>query len=132
MYLSAPNNRYYDPRIEARDGSARISFEVKEKFCHAASAIHGSVYFKALDDAAFFAVNSVVEEAFVLTVSFTTYFTRPVSEGFLRAEGKLLHRSNNLFVGESVLYDSEDREVARGSGTFMKSRVPLDEKVGYR
>jgi acyl-coenzyme A thioesterase PaaI-like protein len=34
---------------------------------HSIHAVHGSVYFKALDDAAFFAVNSLVEDVFVLT-----------------------------------------------------------------
>jgi hypothetical protein len=35
-------------------------------------------------------------------------------------------------IGEGVIVDSEDREIARGTGTFMPSRVPLDERIGYR
>jgi hypothetical protein len=35
---------------------------VRPDFFHAAHAVHGSVYFKALDDAAFFAVASLVQE----------------------------------------------------------------------
>ena len=34
---------------------------------HAAGAGHGTIYFKMLDDAAFYAANSMVEEQFVLT-----------------------------------------------------------------
>jgi hypothetical protein len=40
-------------------------------------------------------------------------------------------RSANLFVAESVLLTGK-REVAHNSGTFMRSRIPLTEEVGYR
>ncbi len=132
MYLSAPVNTLYSPRIEVTGGAAVITFDVDEQHFHAAGSLHGSVYFKGLDDAAFFAVSSVVRDAFVVTASFTIYLTRPVTGGVLRAEGRVTSRSTNLFVAESVLYVEPDREVARGSGTFMRSRVPLSAELGYR
>lgn len=46
---------------------------VKPSSFHAAGALHGSVLFKALDDAAIFAVYSVEPEVLVVTTSFTTY-----------------------------------------------------------
>ena len=85
MYLAAPINAFYEPSIEVLEGEATIGIEVEDKLHHAAGAVHGSVYFKMLDDAAFFAANSVEREFFVLTASFTTYFTRPVSDGSIRA-----------------------------------------------
>ena len=87
---------------------------------------------KGLDDAAFFAVSSVVRDVFVLTASFTVYLTRPVTGGVLRAEGRVTSRSKNLYVAESVLYLEPDRQVARGSGTFMRSQLPLTEELKYR
>ncbi len=132
MYLKAPVNEIYSPRIEISDGAAVISFDVDPRHFHAAGSLHGSVYFKGLDDAAFFAVSSVVRDAFVVTASFTIYLTRPVTGGVLRAEGRVASASKNLFVAESVLYVEPDREVARGSGTFMRSRVALSEELGYR
>lgn len=62
--------------------------------------------FFALDNAAFFAVNSLVEDVFVLTISFTTYITRPVSEGVVKAIGKVVYRNRSQFIAESILYDS--------------------------
>lgn len=35
--------------------------QAEEKFFHAANAVHGYVYFKMLDDTAFFAVSSAVQ-----------------------------------------------------------------------
>ncbi len=131
MYLTAPINAAYSPSLEITDGAAVLTFEVRPEHFHAAGALHGSVYFKALDDAAFFAVNSVVPDVLVLTVSYTVYLTRPVTGGTLRAEGKITSRSTNLYVAESVLYVEPDRQVARGSGTFMRSKLALSEDFGY-
>jgi uncharacterized protein (TIGR00369 family) len=104
---------------------------VKPDFFHAAHAVHSSVYFKALDDAAFFAVSSLFTDVFVLTASFNIYLTRPVTEGVLRASGRVVHRSRSLILAESALVDGEQRQVARGTGSFMRSTVALTAAVGY-
>lgn len=130
MYLSAPVNRIYSPKIQIDEGRAVVEIEVGEQFFHAANAVHGAVYFKALDDSAFFAANSLVTDTFVLTVSFNVYFTRPVSEGTLRAEGRVVSRSKSLVIAEAVLFNG-DVEVARGSGSFVPSKIELSEKLGY-
>jgi uncharacterized protein (TIGR00369 family) len=132
MYLSAPINSFFRPTLEVSKGRAVLTMEVRPDFFHAADAVHGSVYFKALDDAAYFAVNSLVHGHFVLTVSFNTYLLRPVTGGCLRAEGAVVSTSKNLFVADSVLFDGEDRQIARGSGTFMRSRISLDDVEAYR
>jgi uncharacterized protein (TIGR00369 family) len=131
MYVRAAVNEYFRPALQVDDGRAVVIIQVRPEFFHAAGAIHGSIYFKALDDAAFFATNSLVPEVFVLTVSFNIYLTRPVSEGQLTAIGTVVHRSRNLFVAESIARDSHGREVARGSGTFMRSQIPLTPEIGY-
>jgi len=131
MYLEAPINALYRPSLEIREAEASIEMEVSERFFHAAGALHGSVYFKMLDDAAFFAANSLETERFVLTTSFTIYLTRPVSSGRLRAEGRVVNRGNSRFLAEAVLYDSEGREIGRGSGVFVRSQLRLADAQGY-
>lgn len=131
MYLSAPINEYYSPSIEISEGKAIIEIAVREDFHHAAKSLHGSVYFKVLDDAAFFAVNSVVQDYFVLTVSFNIYIHKPVSHGILHAEGRLVSGSSRHFVGESML-SVEGSEVARGVGTFLRSGIALAQTEGYQ
>ena len=132
MYHSAPLNRFYSPVLEVFSGRAVITQAVREEHFHAAMSLHGSVYFKMLDDAAFFAVNSMVEDVFVLTASFNIYLLRPVVGGTLRAEGEITSASRNLFVADAVLHDDRDRVVARGSGTFMPSRTRLESVESYR
>jgi uncharacterized protein (TIGR00369 family) len=130
MYLSAPINALYQPTIEISDGRATVEFAVRDDYFHAAGALHGAVYFKALDDSAFFAAASVVPDRFVLTVSFTVYFTRPVTVGKLTASGRVVSQTRNLVIAESVLRN-DNREVARGSGTFVPSRIELTPELGY-
>jgi uncharacterized protein (TIGR00369 family) len=132
MYATAPINGYFAPVLHVAEGAAKLTMPVKPGFFHAANAIHGTVYFKALDDSAFFAANSLVDDVFVLTVSFNVFITRPVSGGELRAAGTVVHRSRNLILADSVVHDSEGRQVARGSGAFMRSQIALTEEIGYR
>ncbi len=131
MYASAPINEYYRPALTISEGRAEIRIAVRPDFFHAAHAVHGSVYFKALDDAAFFAVNSLVADVFVLTVTFNVYLTRPISEGVLLAMGRVVHRSRQLFVAESELFDDRGKLIARGSGSFMRSAIALTPDLGY-
>jgi len=131
MYLAAPINEFYRPSIEVSEAQATIEIEVSSKLLHAAGAVHGSVYFKMLDDAAFFAANSLEREVFVLTTSFTTYLTRPVSSGTLRSVGRVVNHNRSQFIAESVVYDSRGTEVGRGSGIFVRSKLLLSEAQGY-
>ena len=131
MYGRAPINEFFDPTLKVAEGRAEITLEASEKLHHAAHAVHGSVYFKMLDDAAFFAANSVVRDAFVLTVEFNIHLLRPVTEGTLRSVGRLIHRSRRLYVAESELFDDRERMIARGSGSFMPSRMALSAEMGY-
>src|SRR5512140_174007 len=130
-YARAPTNAYYRPTIRIGRGEAEIVIDVREEFFHAANAVHGSVYFKALDDAAFFAVNSLVSDVFVLTASFNVFLTRPITDGEMRAAGRVVHRSKNLIIADADLLDSSDRQIARGTGTFMRSQIALTPAIGY-
>lgn len=134
MYLSAPVNEdiYEGITISISHEKAVIQLEVARKFFHAAKAIHGSVYFKMLDDAAFFAISSVVPDTFVYTVSFNIQLLRPVTGGVIRSVGELKFKSGNLFIADSVLYNENNKVVGRGTGNFMKSKIALTEDIGYK
>ena len=131
MHDSVKINEFYKPVLELSEGEAEITVDVSDKYFHAAGAVHGSVYFKMLDDAAWYAANSLESEYFLVTTSFTTYITRPVSSGTIRAVGKVVNKNKTQFISEAVMYDSEGRELGRGSGVFVKSKVPLANASGY-
>ena len=134
MYLQAKFNTeiYESTECLIEEEKATISLTISDKYFHALGALHGSVYFKLLDDSAFFAVNSIVPDFFVLTTSFNVNLIRSVSAGKITATGKLKFKSRNLFVAESTLYNEDGDEIAFGTGNFAKSRVALTEEIGYK
>ena len=134
MYLGANvNTKVFDTttcNIETE--KATITLDVSEDYYHALGAIHGAVYFKMLDDAAYFAVSSVVKDNFMLTSSFNINILRPVSKGKLTAVGTVRYKSSKLYAAEAKLYNQEGKEVAFGTGNFAKSKLLLSEEVGYK
>ncbi len=133
MYKSALVNTrsYRGSTIEISSGSAEIKWKVEEDFFHGLGALHGSVYFKLLDDAAFFAIQSEITDYFILTSSFNITFVRPVTEGILTARGRIRSRSKSIFSAESVLLNQRGKEVGYGSGQFVRSGALLSETAGY-
>lgn len=132
LYAAAPVNNLFNSRLEiVGDGAARIYFTIDERVYHAAGAAHGTVYFKMLDDAAFYAANTRVTDRFLLTTSFNLHFTKPVKTGEVVAEGRWISGRKRVLVGESRLVDAEGEEIGRGTGTFMRSRIALSSLPGY-
>lgn len=131
MYAAAPINEIFKPKMTVSEGKAEIEIDIGEHYHHSAGGVHGSVYFKMLDDAAFFASNSLEAEYFVLTASFTTYMTRPVATGKMKSVGEVVNQTKTQFIAESILYDNEGRELGRGNGIFVKGKLPLVKAKGY-
>ncbi len=131
MYATAPVNALYGhPVLRVDEGTASLSFEVGPQHHHAARGMHGSVYFKALDDAAWFAVASLVEDVFVLTATFEVELLRPFGVGTVRAVGRVTARGER-FEAEAELVDEAGRVLGRGRGQFARARSPLGPDVGY-
>jgi uncharacterized protein (TIGR00369 family) len=132
LYASAPINALFESGLTITgEGSARIDFVIDRRSYHAAGAAHGTIYFKMLDDAAFYAANTLVTDRFLLTTSFNLHFTRPIREGPVIAEGRWISGRRRVLVAESRLLDAEGEEIGRGTGTFMRSRIALSSLEGY-
>ncbi|MDT0576214.1 PaaI family thioesterase [Croceicoccus sp. F390] len=133
LYASAPINAMFASSLAIiGEGHARIDFDVDEGMFHAAGAAHGTVYFKMLDDAAFYAANTMVSDRFLLTTNFNLHFSRPLRGGRIIAEGRWISGRRRVLVAESRLLDLDGEEVGRGSGSFMRSQISLSGLPGYR
>lgn len=133
LYRSAPINGLFRSELSIEEaGLARIRFVIDPGVNHAAGAAHGTVYFKMMDDAAFYACNSLVSDRFLLTTAFNLVFTRPLRAGPVTAEGRWISGKRRVFVGEARLLAEDGEEAARGTGTFMRSHIPLSSLEGYR
>ena len=132
LYDSAPINRLFESRLTLGEaGQSRIAFTVTAAAFHAAGAAHGTLYFKMLDDAAFYAANGLVTDRFLLTTAFNLHFTRPMREGPMVAEGKWISGKRRVFVAEARIVDPDGEECARGTGTFLRSHIALSGLDGY-
>lgn len=132
LYSSAPINQLFQSQLTiVESGVSRIDFMLDEQFYHAAGAVHGTSYFKMLDDAAFYAANSLVSDRFLLTTAFNLLFTKPLLRGPVVAEGRWISGKRRVYVADARLVDSDGEEVARGTGTFMRSHIPLSSLPGY-
>ena len=133
LYGSAAINRLFESNLcIAEAGQARIDAHLGETHFHAAGAVHGSGYFKLLDDAAFYAANSLVPDRFLLTTGFNLFFTKPLKPGPVVAEGRWVSGRKRIYVAEARLLNADGEEVGRGTGTFMRSHIALSSLDGYR
>jgi uncharacterized protein (TIGR00369 family) len=133
LYRHAPINRLFKSEIEiVEEGFARIRFDIEEAVFHAAAAAHGTIYFKMMDDAAFYACNSLVTDRFLLTTAFNLLFTRPIKSGPVIAEGRWASGRRRVYVADARLIGPDGEEAARGTGTFMRSHIALSTLPGYR
>ena len=132
MYLSAPIHAYYKGiELIISTGMAEIKLPVDERYFHAAMAVHGSVYFKLLDDSAYFACQSDVPDFFLLTKKFTVELKRPVTEGSMIATGKLVSFDGHTYFGQSEITNLQGKIIATGQGEFVKGKTGLTEVKGY-
>ena len=132
MYAAAPVNGWYAPELHVSEGMAEIKMPLRSEFHHSAGAVHGSLYFKALDDATFFAANSLVPAHFVLTAHVELELLRPVVSGALIARGQVTGEDERRIYAKGELFDEENNLLAVGKGQFARSKIPLTPDVHYR
>ena len=132
MYAAAPVNGCFAPTLTVGQGEAEVRILLRPEFHHSAGAAHGTLYFKALDDATFFAANSLVEDHFVLTAKFELQLLRPVVSGEICAKARVTHEDDRRIYCEADLFDSEGQLIGRGQGEFARSQMPLTPEVHYR
>jgi len=133
LYRSAPINRQFESDLHiVAPGRAELRFAIGEPSFHAAGAAHGTLYFKMMDDVAFYAANSLITDRFLLTTAFNLHFTKPMKAGEAIAEGRWVSGKRRVFVAEARIIDADGEECARGTGTFLRSHIALSSLPGYR
>ena len=132
MYLCAPiQSLYPNTQINISYNKAVITLPIETRYFHAAQAVHGSVYFRLLDDSAFFAVQSTQKEYFVLTKSFQIKLTRPIDSGLITAQGQFESRESGDLIASCILFNHHKKEIGFGQGVFVKSKIQLSDELGY-
>ena len=126
MYHNAPINVLYKPSLTIeKKGQSTIKYSVNTAHFHAGGYLHGSAIFKLLDDAAFFAAQSLETNHFVVTASYNSHFIRPVNNGILTGYGTVIETTKTQIFADSYIENETGKIIAKGSGAFMKSSIDI-------
>jgi uncharacterized protein (TIGR00369 family) len=133
LFQSAPLNQgiFKGSELEVEFERATLRLTIGNQYFHAADAMHGAIYFKLLDDSAYFAAASIEKTYLLLTKSYTIHFRRPVMEDTLTAIGKVIEVSERGILATSEIYNSAGKLVANGEGVFVRSTKRLLTLDGF-
>lgn len=132
LFDTAPIQQTYSGlQMQLEAGKCRILYPVSPAFFHGALAMHGSVYFKLLDDAAYFAAATLAPDYFLLTTRFEIRLLRPVVDGELTATGTLDAENDRGFSASAEIRDNNNKLIATGTGQFVKSQIEWKNLSGY-
>jgi len=104
-------------RLEAREGYARVSVEVKERFLNAHGIGHGVLLFAVADAAFALSVQAVVD---AVGVQYSLNVFRAAKPGEeVVGESKIIHRGRQSMVCELTVSAGDGRILARGQATAL-------------
>lgn len=133
LYTKVNIGQFYDTtQMSVRHEQAEISLQITPKYHMGLGLTHGSVYFRLLDDACFYACMSLEEETHLLTSRFSIEFLKPVISGKVTAKGKITHKLKKGYQAEAALYNDKNELIAYGSGHFAKTKMLLADIEAYK
>jgi len=106
--------------VQLGEGKAVLKMPVDERFHNPMGTLHGGVMTDLADATMGIALMSTLEEGETFTtLELKMNFLRPVLEGELTSEARVVHRGRTIALVESVVKNREGKEVARGVATQM-------------
>ena len=132
LFYAAPVQKLYPGiRININHETCLITYPVNSAHFHGGNALHGAVYFKLMDDAAYFAVSSIEHSTFVVTAGFDIKLLKPITTGTISAIGKLEQSKGKIYTATAELLDANGEKLATAKGIFIKTNKALQSLPGY-
>ena len=115
--------------VEAREGYAKVSVSVEERFLNAHNIGHGVLLFAAADAAFALSVNAVVD---AVGVQWSLNILRAAKPGeTVYGESRILHKGRQSMVCELTVTSGEGRLLAKGQSTALPvSREAFSSPAG--
>jgi acyl-CoA thioesterase len=102
------------------NGTARLSVEVTEKLLQLAGVMHGGAIATLIDTAVAMAIVSVSEpHSKFTTVELKVNYLRPLKEGRVVAEARLIQNGRRIVVAECDVFDAQGKLAAKGLLTYI-------------
>lgn len=103
--------------VEAREGYAKVSVAVEDRFLNAHNIGHGVLLFAAADAAFALSVNAVVD---AVGVQWSLNILRAAKPGeTVFGESRILHKGRQSMVCELTVTSGDGRLLARGQSTAL-------------
>jgi acyl-coenzyme A thioesterase PaaI-like protein len=81
-----------------------------------------------LDEACFYAANSLFDDVWLTTASLSTDYTGAIDiADTLHVHARVLHAGRSSVIVEGIVWINADTIVARGNGTFVKTKLRLPD-----
>src|SRR5258706_10208595 len=105
-------------------GRARLSLEVRQQHLQLAGIMHGGAIATLIDTAVAFAIVGASKPGSrFTTIEMKVNYLRPIREGRVVADARLIRDGRRIVVSDCEVYDSEGKLSAKGLLTYMR----LDE-----
>ncbi|OFW62988.1 MAG: hypothetical protein A2Y74_00800 [Actinobacteria bacterium RBG_13_63_9] len=113
----------------APQNTVRVGLKLRKEHMSRANRVHGGVLFTLLDSALGTAVVKSLEPGHgCATLELKINYFRPVQEGRIRAEGRLVNRSRSTAYAEGEVLNEEGKILAKASGTFFITHTTLQSE----
>jgi len=132
MHLKSPINDLIKSKINISQGKAQVNFKNSIAMRDALGNIHNAYIFMGLEEAAFFAANSLIEDVLVSNKSFELIFSKPTKSVELIAKGKFEEKSMGNYIISAELYDQDEKLIAKAKGIFRRSKNLLEDIKNYQ
>ncbi|MFX0081804.1 MAG: PaaI family thioesterase [Candidatus Hodarchaeota archaeon] len=104
-------------------GFSQCSLKVERKLMNPHGFLHGGVLYSMADTGMGAALYSLLEEnELCATVEVKIAYFKPVKEGTLKCETKVIHKGKNISVLESEIMNGEDI-ISKAMGTFSIFKI---------
>ena len=101
-------------------GRSELRLVVGKQLTQDTGIAHGGVAASLVDSVVGLALLTMLRSHEpIATVELKVNFIQPAEPGLLIAEGKILHRGNQIAVGDGLIRDRKGRLVAKGTATYM-------------
>tara|TARA_Y100000588_G_C14102902_1_gene859614 strand:+ start:190 stop:618 length:429 start_codon:yes stop_codon:yes gene_type:complete len=132
MYTKAPFNKFLKSSIKIDQGVCEIIMKIKNEMHNEIKTMHNAYYFMLLDNSAFFAINSLVEDVIISTKSFEIDFLKPIQSGDLIAKAKFVEKTMGNYIASAKLFDQENNLIGKGRGIYRRSKQQLNQINNYQ
>ncbi len=107
--------------IEVESGRAVIKLSMREELRQPHGLLHGGATISVIDTATAFAVATLLADGEkASTVDLTTHFLRPVVDGFIICEAKIVRAGKRLFSVSADVHDQNGKQIATALATYSK------------